>query len=95
MSLQKLQYTPLEEIEKVRLVVLGHPLTTDLNWLQIHTELKNGFNSGKLKSIAYRKYQLLQLAYMIKDNSERLQEALMADLGRPALEAQWYACGCQ
>ncbi|KAK7060129.1 Hexadecenal dehydrogenase [Paramarasmius palmivorus] len=72
MSLQKLQYTPLEEIEK------------------IHTELKNGFNSGKLKSIAYRKYQLLQLAYMIKDNGQRFEESLKADLGRPPLESQFF-----
>ncbi|ESK93570.1 aldehyde dehydrogenase [Moniliophthora roreri MCA 2997] len=70
--MSKLQYTPLDEIEK------------------IHTELKNGFNSGKTKSIAYRKYQLLQLMYMMKDNGERFEEALKADLGRPPLESQFF-----
>lgn len=52
----------------------------------IHTALNQGFRSGKLKSIAYRKQQLLSLAYLIKDNAERFQEAFAADLGRPVLE---------
>uniref|UniRef100_A0A0W0G7Y2 Aldehyde dehydrogenase n=1 Tax=Moniliophthora roreri TaxID=221103 RepID=A0A0W0G7Y2_MONRR len=70
--MSKLQYTPVDEIEK------------------IHTELKAGFNLGKMKSIAYRKYQLLQLMYMMKDNSQRLEEALKEDLGRPSLESQFF-----
>ena len=63
-----LQYTPIDEIEK------------------IHAQLKQGFASGKLKSLEYRKYQLTQLAYLVKDNTEALQEALKKDLGRPVLE---------
>ncbi|KAF8069067.1 NAD-aldehyde dehydrogenase [Lyophyllum atratum] len=56
---------------------------------KIHAELRTGFQIGKLKSIPYRKYQLLQLAYLVKDNSERLEEALATDLGRPPLEGHF------
>ncbi|KZT24852.1 NAD-aldehyde dehydrogenase [Neolentinus lepideus HHB14362 ss-1] len=52
----------------------------------IHAALDKGFRSGKTKSIAYRKQQLLNLGYLLKDNAERLQEAFAADLGRPHLE---------
>ncbi|KAJ6531647.1 NAD-aldehyde dehydrogenase [Mycena vulgaris] len=38
---------------------------------KIHAELLAGFNSGKTKSVAYRKYQLLQLAYLVQDNKKR------------------------
>ncbi|KAJ7481185.1 NAD-aldehyde dehydrogenase [Mycena galericulata] len=54
-----------------------------------HAELRQGFNSGKTKSIAYRKYQLLQLSYLIKDNAKRFEEALALDLGRHALESHF------
>ncbi|PCH42544.1 NAD-dependent aldehyde dehydrogenase [Wolfiporia cocos MD-104 SS10] len=50
---------------------------------RIHEELLRGFRSGKTKSIAYRKEQLLHLAYLIHDNKQRFREALHADLGRP------------
>ncbi|KAG5641768.1 hypothetical protein DXG03_004263 [Asterophora parasitica] len=56
---------------------------------KIHAELRDGYQSGKLKSIEYRKYQLLQLGYLLKDNSQRFQEALATDLGRPPLEAHF------
>ncbi|KAF8221246.1 NAD-aldehyde dehydrogenase [Tricholoma matsutake] len=52
-----------------------------------YAALRAGFNSGKFKSIAYRKYQLLQLAYLIRDNEKRFVEALASDLGKPALES--------
>ena len=38
------------------------------------------------KPITYRKYQLLQLAYLLQNNSKRFEDALAADLGRPSLE---------
>ncbi|KAF5357137.1 hypothetical protein D9756_006811 [Leucocoprinus leucothites] len=60
---------------------------------KIHTNLRNGFRSGKSKNVEYRKYQLLQLAYMVKDNTERFQEALAADLGRPPFESQFLEIG--
>ncbi|KAG6900272.1 hypothetical protein C0993_000460 [Termitomyces sp. T159_Od127] len=56
---------------------------------KIHAQLRAGFKTGKLRSIAYRKYQLLQLAYLIKDNKKQFEEALNADLGRPALEGHF------
>ncbi|KAJ3570718.1 hypothetical protein NP233_g4209 [Leucocoprinus birnbaumii] len=60
---------------------------------QIHKNLRAGLHSGKLKDVKYRKYQLLQLAYMIQDNTERFREALAADLGRPPFESQFLEIG--
>ncbi|KAL0069664.1 Hexadecenal dehydrogenase [Marasmius tenuissimus] len=57
---------------------------------RIHDELQATFNSGKSKSIAYRKYLLVQMMYMMKDNAERFEEALKADLGRPPFESQFF-----
>ncbi|KAG6909490.1 hypothetical protein DXG01_017212 [Tephrocybe rancida] len=56
---------------------------------KIHKELRAGFQTGKLKSIAYRKYQLLQLAHLIKENAKGFEDALNADLGRPPLESHF------
>ncbi|TDL29329.1 NAD-aldehyde dehydrogenase [Rickenella mellea] len=53
----------------------------------IHAALKAGFNSGKTRDIAFRKKQLLGLAYMVKDNIPRFEAALAHDLGRPQLES--------
>ncbi|KIJ27614.1 hypothetical protein M422DRAFT_190818 [Sphaerobolus stellatus SS14] len=53
----------------------------------IHSELRTSFNGGKAKSIQFRKEQLLQLAYMLQDNGDRLSEALYKDLKRSAVEA--------
>ncbi|KAL0959771.1 hypothetical protein HGRIS_011461 [Hohenbuehelia grisea] len=67
---------------------------TPLNEIEnTHKALRDGFNSGKLKTIAYRKYQLLQLAYMMKDNAKRFEEALTSDLGRPPLESNFLEIG--
>ncbi|KAI6148774.1 Aldehyde/histidinol dehydrogenase [Pisolithus tinctorius] len=52
----------------------------------IHATLRQSFRAGKLKSIAARKVQILQLAYLIQDNYDRFKEAFAADLGRPTLE---------
>ncbi|KIK05065.1 hypothetical protein K443DRAFT_675362 [Laccaria amethystina LaAM-08-1] len=63
---------------------------TPINEIEkIHAELRAGFRSGKLRPIEYRKYQLLQLIYLIKDNAERFEEALKSDLGRPPLESRF------
>ncbi|KAL0563077.1 Hexadecenal dehydrogenase, partial [Marasmius crinis-equi] len=56
---------------------------------KMHAQLTDTFNSGKLKPLLYRKYQLLQLAKMIQENEERIQEALMADMMRPAFETNF------
>ncbi|KAH9478226.1 Aldehyde dehydrogenase family 3 member A2 [Psilocybe cubensis] len=55
---------------------------------KIRDNLRAGFASGKLKSNEYRKYQITQLIYLVKDNMVRFEEALSKDLGRPALEAR-------
>ncbi|KAF7425984.1 hypothetical protein PC9H_008346 [Pleurotus ostreatus] len=60
---------------------------------KIHVELRSGFNSGKLKSLAYRKYQILQLGYLVQDNAERFNDALASDLGRPTLENNFLEIG--
>ncbi|KIK21326.1 hypothetical protein PISMIDRAFT_104286 [Pisolithus microcarpus 441] len=52
----------------------------------IHATLRQSFKAGKLRSIAARKVQILQLAYLIQDNHDRFKEAFAADLGRPPLE---------
>ncbi|PPQ80870.1 hypothetical protein CVT25_001879 [Psilocybe cyanescens] len=55
---------------------------------KIRDSLRAGFASGKLRSNEYRKYQITQLIYLVKDNMTRFEEALFKDLGRPALEAR-------
>ncbi|TFY58851.1 hypothetical protein EVJ58_g6157 [Rhodofomes roseus] len=56
---------------------------------KIHRELGEVFQTGKTRSIAFRKQQLLQLCYLLQDNTERFQEALFSDLGRPREEAAY------
>lgn len=40
--------------------------------------------------MAFRKEQIAQIGYLVKDNEDRLIEALKLDLGRPALETELY-----
>lgn len=56
------------------------------NASQIHAELHKSFRAGKLRSIEARKRQILQLAYLLKDNYDRFKETFARDLGRPSLE---------
>ncbi|KAK0238104.1 NAD-aldehyde dehydrogenase [Armillaria nabsnona] len=60
---------------------------------KIHAELSNTFKSGKVQPIAYRKYVLLQLGYLLKDNVARFEDALMADLGKPKVEVTFTEIG--
>jgi aldehyde dehydrogenase (NAD+)/aldehyde dehydrogenase (NAD(P)+) len=60
---------------------------SNLVHFQIYAELQAGFNTGKTRSVAFRKYQLLQLAYLIKDNAKNFEDALAQDLGRHKLES--------
>lgn len=66
----------------------ARPLCFDNAVLQKRDILRNGFKSGKLRSLEYRKYQILQLIYMIKENSERFDQALIDDTGRPVNETR-------
>ncbi|CAE7171007.1 unnamed protein product, partial [Rhizoctonia solani] len=56
---------------------------------QIHARLHASFRTGKTKPIAARKENLAKFAYMIKDNTEALQDALAKDLGRPKVESSF------
>jgi aldehyde dehydrogenase (NAD+) len=71
-------------------LTVASDLCTCLLLHQIRSQLVAGFRSGKLKDIAYRKEQIVQLGYLLRDNSKRFEEALAADLGRPALESGLY-----
>ncbi|KAI0649661.1 NAD-dependent aldehyde dehydrogenase [Trametes meyenii] len=57
---------------------------------KIHKRTRNGFLSGKTKSIEFRKEQIAQVGYLLKDNEQRIKDALKADLGRPALETEFF-----
>ena len=86
-----LQYTPVEEIEKVRPTPpLTLPVASSIILSQIHASLQAGFKSGKPRDIKYRKHQLLQLAYLLKDNKSRIEEATKQDLGRSYAENEMY-----
>ncbi|KAF8332822.1 NAD-aldehyde dehydrogenase [Cantharellus anzutake] len=53
---------------------------------KIRDTLRAGFATNRSKDVRYRKTQLLQLAYLLQDNKQRLVDALQADLHRPAAE---------
>lgn len=57
---------------------------------QIRDALKKGFRSGKTRPLEFRRNQLIQLGYLVQDNTERLRDALKSDLGRPALETDFF-----
>ncbi|OJT15103.1 Beta-apo-4'-carotenal oxygenase [Trametes pubescens] len=53
---------------------------------KIHEIANKAFNTGRTQSIAFRKEQLAQLGWLIRDNEDALRAALHADLGRPPQE---------
>ncbi|KAG8896481.1 hypothetical protein FRC00_005887, partial [Tulasnella sp. 408] len=53
---------------------------------KIREHLKATFSSGRLRSVRYRRQQLLGLVHLIEDNSARFEEAFKLDLGRHNLE---------
>ncbi|KAI9001464.1 aldehyde dehydrogenase [Trametes punicea] len=59
---------------------LTYTLTEDIP--KIHETARRAFDSGKTKSTEFRKEQIAQVGYLVKDNEERWREALHADLGR-------------
>ncbi|WWD20892.1 hypothetical protein CI109_105370 [Kwoniella shandongensis] len=56
---------------------------------EIYTTLNARFDSLATHSLAYRLYNLKQLAYMIQDNEERIQEAVGKDLGKGAFDVSF------
>lgn len=49
--------------------------------------LRESFNSGLTRSLAWRRDQLLSLKRMLIDNQELLEDALLQDLGKPGIES--------
>jgi aldehyde dehydrogenase (NAD+) len=49
--------------------------------------LRTTFDSGRTTDLAWRKRQLQGVIDLVKENEERLSEALSADLGKPAFES--------
>ncbi|KAI0649638.1 NAD-dependent aldehyde dehydrogenase [Trametes meyenii] len=53
---------------------------------KIRERTRQAFLSGKTKSISFRKEQIAQIGYLLKDNEEAIKNSLKLDLGRPAFE---------
>ena len=87
-----LSYTPVEDIPRVRGARNGYLLTRSCHFIyfQIHRDLREVFRTGKTRSVAFRKQQLLNLCYLVEDNWEQFKDALQSDLGRPREEAEVY-----
>ncbi|KAF8892031.1 Aldehyde/histidinol dehydrogenase [Mucidula mucida] len=49
------------------------------------------FGRRCLSSIDYRKYLLTQIAYMLRDNTVAIEDALFTDLGKPKFEVHMFA----
>ncbi|CDO77936.1 hypothetical protein BN946_scf184773.g2 [Trametes cinnabarina] len=63
---------------------MSSPKFTPLDEIEkIHRRAHETFLSGRTKSIAFRKEQIAQVGYLIKDNEQRFKDALMQDLRRP------------
>ncbi|TFK91272.1 aldehyde dehydrogenase [Polyporus arcularius HHB13444] len=54
---------------------------------------RNAFLSDRAKPVAFRKQQIAQVGYLLKDNEERFKEALKLDLGRHAVETELFDFG--
>ncbi|KAI0788166.1 Aldehyde/histidinol dehydrogenase [Fomes fomentarius] len=55
---------------------------------EIHETARRAFYADRARSIVFRKNQISQIGYLIKDNEDRLKHALKLDLGRPPLETE-------
>ncbi|OJT03594.1 Aldehyde dehydrogenase family 3 member B1 [Trametes pubescens] len=60
---------------------------------KIHDTAQRAWLSGKAKSVAFRKEQIAQVGYLVKDNKQRFKDAMKADLGRPYLETEFFDFG--
>lgn len=56
---------------------------------QINEGLRKTFLTGKTRDLEYRKNQVKQLCFLLKDNQEALVEAIQKDLGRPKMETMF------
>ena len=62
------------------------PYTTAKDAAIAHAALVDTFKSGKTKNLAWRKWQLKQIFFMVKDNENAISEALNKDLNRSEFE---------
>lgn len=86
----QLHTTPLSEIEAVRAlqkepIAAANQAITPI-FKQIHANLTDEFHKGRSRPVAFRKQQLSQLAWMVKDNLPKFESALAQDLGKPPFE---------
>ncbi|KAL4881772.1 Aldehyde/histidinol dehydrogenase [Aspergillus karnatakaensis] len=51
-----------------------------------YTTLRSTFRSGKTKELAWRRWQLKQIWWLVKDNEQVIHEALKADMNRHPFE---------
>ena len=56
---------------------------------QAHQSLRRTFRSGKTKSLAWRKWQLKQVWWLVSENEERVAAALNTDLHRHEFESHF------
>lgn len=63
------------------------PYTTPGQLDTAYSTLHKTFKSGKTKSVAWRKWQLKQIWWMVKDNEDLIAQALHADLHRHYFES--------
>jgi aldehyde dehydrogenase (NAD+) len=54
---------------------------------KVYTTVNATFKTGKTKSLAWRKWQLKQIWWMMEDNEDKWIEALQKDLNRDRFES--------
>lgn len=85
-SLPSYKESPLSDIDKVSFVCL-RPICDPADGVKTYERLQARFATHATRSIHYRTYNLKQLAYMIKDNTSLIEQALKADLGKGTFDA--------
>ncbi|KAG8833379.1 hypothetical protein FRC17_010775 [Serendipita sp. 399] len=73
------------------LAYIGNAAVFDFDGLSlmgglIHNALNSSFLNGKMRDVSYRKEQLAKLAYLVKDNTAAICDALYADVNRVSTE---------
>lgn len=60
---------------------------------KIFQDLRQTFNTGKTKSLTWRRQQLEQLLKMFEEQSDLFASAVNADFHRPSFETKFLDCG--
>lgn len=85
-SLPAYQESPLSDIDEVSQSIFW-PMDPCTDLVQTYDRLQARFATHVTRSVHYRTYNLKQLAYMIKDNTGLIEQALKADLGKGTFDA--------